>query len=80
MFIEIKIQDGVKASYGLKGYPYDKNFLINLNLIPTISIYKDEIFFEGIDYHNNSITVNFTKNGIGEYQRIKRIIESQILK
>ena len=80
MFIEIKKQNGISSNSA--AFTDDEQFFLNLSSIKSISFNSDT--------KNNTISINyvddftsnffFTKEAIGEYQRIKRIIENQILK
>ncbi len=72
MFIEIKQPNN--------------NFFLNLNAISTIKFYENENQIE-IGLHSvnrfddhKTISLNFDNNNMGEYQKIKRIIENNLLK
>ena len=91
MFLEIKKHDGVYN--GPSTHSLLRNdFRINLFLVDEIidkNIIHDKMFSnDSISnlatitfnmYEKRSIVIYFTKKGMGEYHRIKRIVESQTL-
>jgi hypothetical protein len=96
MFIEIKGDSGIYQKFGLGGMNSDKvnnSFYINLNLIISVSFHEvtDTYFDDRPDKTRKAIslgtanmdidfTLCFDKEGMGEYNRIKRIIEERLLK
>ena len=91
MFLEIK-NDKV---YYLNVYHHtykkeDEEWFINLNQVDDISFPKEpstkeydikkSIIFNSYRYSDSPIEISFPKESLGEYHRIKRLIESKVLR
>ena len=95
MFLAIN-NDKVYYADGYRAYKEeDKEWLINLNQVDDISFPKEpsikdskqyniefqkSIIFNSYRYNETPIEILFTKESLGEYNRIKRLIESKVLK
>ena len=91
MFIEIKGNSGVYIGDSFSHTEIVESFFINLDLTLEVRFSKTTEFDKIKDIEKDTISFyfvgeepiyNFTfnKQGMGEYHRLKRIIESQILK
>jgi hypothetical protein len=94
MFIEIKGNNDIYIKYGDMNSDLIKNtFYINLDLIVSVSFQEEtdtyfderpEVTRKAIYFGTATIdidyTISFDKEGMGEYNRIKRIIEEQTIK
>jgi hypothetical protein len=85
MFLEIKkhtgvdIEEIISPEYSIE-VKIEEAFFINLSFVTEIYIGEQPFIVLKIHSGYREVKLNFTQEGMGEYQRLKRIIESQTLK